>query len=207
MSFLKVIKSCSLMPGHAATDACANALQSPRFAQRLGAKTIGLFVGDEFVLLEVVVSPCGPGRGRCSRRGKRCGPGRPSRHCPWLAAGLDAVQEIADVERGRVAARSQGSCGRRATPASSTPFCRCRPSRPSRFRLRTERDTNRAESNRFRGRSAPRRWVTCDDLAVLRRVVLDRRRTIVPTAHWQRSTQCEPHSSTPPPTSPPPFSN
>ena len=27
-----------------------------------------------------------------------------------------------------------------------------------------------------------------------------------PIAHWQRSTQCEPHSSTPPPTKPPPFS-
>src|SRR5580704_12476541 len=28
----------------------------------------------------------------------------------------------------------------------------------------------------------------------------------LPTAHWHRSTQCEPHSSTPPPTKPPPFS-
>src|SRR5580704_13557141 len=28
----------------------------------------------------------------------------------------------------------------------------------------------------------------------------------LPTAHWHRSTQCEPHSSTPPPTRPPPFS-
>src|SRR6476646_1091735 len=78
-------------------------LDSPGFADRFGTEPIGFGIVHEFVFLEVVVelaieAQCNV---RCVagnvREASRVGV------CLRLAAGLHAIEEVANVERGRIA--------------------------------------------------------------------------------------------------------
>src|SRR5262245_18216893 len=93
-------------------------LQPPRLAERLGAEPIGLAVADEFVLDHVVLHLPLEIQGDVGRVADDVGIAGRFGVALGRAAGLDAVEEIADVERRRVAAdffhRPSGEQCRRA---------------------------------------------------------------------------------------------
>ena len=123
----------------------------PRLPHRFGPQPVGFLVAEKLVLLGIVTELAVQEHGDVGgvagdvRVAGRVGVG------PRLARATSRSRGNRGRGRWPDSRRSRPLFFRRATPANSTPACRCRPPRPSPCRLQTAPGTNPAAANRRRG--------------------------------------------------------
>ena len=114
-------------------------LDAPGFAERLGAQAVGLFIVDEFILLQIVFDLTSQMQGDVRRVTGNVCVARRIRIPFWLTSSFDTIEKVTDVERRGIPADFLNRASRQQTGGTQDQLSTIARFNPTRFALESNR--------------------------------------------------------------------